>query len=79
MPLFKKTPMSPTTRDKASVPCDDWNVTKRINSRHEGRPESPVVPLEIASDPDVNLTGGLTLLFHLERKVEFHGPIRDDV
>ena len=55
------------------------NVTLRINSRHEGRPESPVEPLEIAPDPYLNLTGGLTPLFHLEREAQFHGPTRDDI
>ena len=76
---FEKTPMSPSTRDKASFPCKDWNVTQRINSRHEGRTESPVAPLEIAPDPYLNTTGGLTPLCHLERKAEFHAPTRDDV
>ena len=74
MPPFEKTPMSLSTQDKATFPCQDWNVTLDINSRHELRTESPVAPLEIAPDTYLNSTGGLTPLFHLEREVEFHDP-----
>ena len=76
---IQKTLMSPSTRDKTSFPCNDSNVTPRINSRHKGRPESPVAPLEIAPDPYLNSTGGLTPLCHLEREAEFYAPTRDDV
>ena len=71
---FEKTPMSPSTRDKASFPCNNSNVTLSINSRHDGRTESPVAPLEIARDPYLNSIEGLTPLFHLDREVEVHAP-----
>ena len=76
---FEKTLMSPSTRDKTTFPCNDSNVTPSINSRHEGRTESPVAPLEIVPDPYLNTTGGLTPLLHLEREVEFHAPTRYDI
>ena len=41
--------------------------------------ESSVEPLEIAPEPYLNSTGGLTPLFHLEREAEFHAPTRDDI
>ena len=76
---FEKTPMmSPSTRNKASIPCNNSNVTPSINSQHERRTESPVAPLEIAHDPYLNSTGGLTPLSHLEREAEFHASTRDD-
>ena len=34
MPPYEKTLMSPSTRDKASFPYNDANVTPKINSRH---------------------------------------------
>ena len=71
---IQKEPMSPSTRDKASFPCNDLNVNPRINSRHKGRTESHRAPLEISPDPYLNSTGGLTPLFHLEREAEFHAP-----
>ena len=76
---FKKTPMSPSTRHKASFPCNDLNVTQSINSRQEGRTVNPVATLKIDPDPYLNSTGGLTPLFHLEREAEFHVPTRKDV
>ena len=79
MPPFEKTPMSLSTQDKASFPCKDSNVTPRINSQHEGRPESPLAPLEIDPDPYLNTTGGLTPLCHIEREAEFHAPTRADI
>ena len=79
MPPFEKTLMSPSTQDKASFPCNDANFTPRINSRHEGRTESPVAPLEIDPDPYLNSTGGLTPLFQFEQEEEFHVPTRKDI
>ena len=77
-PLFSKTPMFPSTRDEASFPCNNSNVTPSINSQHEGRTERPVASLEMDRDPYLNSTGGLTPLFHLEREAEFHAPTRDN-
>ena len=79
MPPIEKTPMSSSTQDMASFTCKDANVTPSINSRHEGRTESPVALLELAHDPYLNLTGGLTPLFHFEWEEEFHAPTRDDI
>ena len=76
---FKKTLMSLSTQDKTTFPCNYSNVTPSINSRHEGKTERPVAPLEIDPEPYLNTTGGLTPLFHLEREAEFHAPTRDNV
>ena len=38
-----------------------------------------MAPLETAPDPYLNMTGGLTPLFHLEQEAKFHAPALDDV
>ena len=38
-----------------------------------------MAPLEIAPDPYLNSTGGLTPLLHLKKEAEFHAPTQDDV
>ena len=37
-----------------------------------------MAPLEIAPDPYLNSTGGLTPLFHFEREAEFHVSTLDE-
>ena len=37
-----------------------------------------MAPLETAPDPYLNMTGGLTPLFHLEREAKFHAPALED-
>ena len=41
-------------------PCTDSTVTLRIDSKHDGRCDSPVAPQEKATDPYVTSTGSLT-------------------
>ena len=63
-----KNPDVPTHSRYTCFPCTDSTVTLRIDSKHDGRCDSPVAPREKATDPYVNPTGSLTLLFQLERQ-----------
>ena len=59
-------------------PCNDSTVMPSINSKHDGRCDSPVAPREKAIDPYVNSTGSLALLLQLERKADLHVSIQDE-
>ena len=59
-------------------PCNDSTDMPSINSKHDGRCDSPVAPWEKAIDPYVNSTGSLTLLFQLERKADLHVSTPDE-
>ena len=73
-----KNPDVPTHSRYTCFPCTDSTVTLRIDSKHDGRCDSPVAPREKATDPSANPTGSLTLLFQLERKADFHVSISDE-
>ena len=64
--------MSLCTLDTPDSPATDSTVTPRTDSKYHGRCDSPVAPREKATDPYVNLTGSLTLLFQLERRANLH-------
>ena len=53
-----------------SLPYTDSTVTPRIDSKLDGRCDSPVAPLEKATDPYVKETGTLTLFFQLENRAD---------
>ena len=67
-----KDPDVPMHTRYTKIPCTDLTVTPRIDAKQDGRCDSPVAPLEKATNPNVNTTGILTLLFQLERKAELH-------
>ena len=52
-------------------------VTLRINSKHDGRCDSPVTPWEKAIYLYVNSIGSLILLFQLKRKMDLHVSTQD--
>ena len=54
------------------LPGTDSTVTPRIDSKHDGWCDNPVAPRDKATDPYVNPTGNLTLLFQLERRADLH-------
>ena len=60
------------------LPCTDSMVTPRIDSKHDGSSDSPVAPRKNATNPYVNLTGKLTLLFQLERRADLHASTQDE-
>ena len=72
VPPFEKTSMSQCTPDTPDSPATDSMVIPRINSKHDGGCDSPVAPGDKATDPYVNPTGRLTLLFQLERRADVH-------
>ena len=53
-------------------------VTPRIDSKHDDWYDTLEAPREKATDPYVNTTGSLTLLFQLERKANLHVSTRDE-
>ena len=53
-----------------SLPYTDSTVTPRIDSKLDGRCDSPVAPREKATDPYVKETGTLTLFFQLENRAD---------
>ena len=73
-----KHPDVPMPSSYTSLPCTALTVTPRIDSKHDGRCDSPVAPQKKAIDPYANLTGSLTLLSKLERRVDFHVSTRDE-
>ena len=66
------------TRKKAAFPCSGLNAGSSFISQDEGMFESPVETLEKALGPRLIWTGGLTSLWHLERKAEFNASKGDD-
>ena len=54
-------------------------VTPSIDSKHDGKCDSPVAPQEKATDPYANSTVSLTLLLQLERKANIHVSTQDEV
>ena len=75
VPLFQKMPMSQCTPDTPDSLASDSTVTTRTNSKHDGGCDSPVAPREKATDPYVNPTGSLILLFLLQRRADVHVSI----
>ena len=73
-----KDPDVPMHTRYTKIPCTDLTVTPRIDAKQDGRCDSPVAPREKATDPYVNPTGSLTLLFQLERRVHLHVSTRDE-
>ena len=49
-----KDPDVPIQSRSNRLPCTDWTVTPRIDSKHNGMCDSPVAPREKANDPYVN-------------------------
>ena len=62
--------------DEDLGPGTDSTFARRIDSENNGRCDSPVEPREKATDPYVNPTGNLTLLFQLERRADLHVSTR---
>ena len=54
------------------TPLQLMTFTPRTHSKHGGRCDRPVAPREKGTDPYVNLTGSLTLLFQLKRRSNLH-------
>ena len=52
-------------------------VTPRIDSKLHSGCDSPVAPTEKATNPYVNPTINLTVIFQLGRRVYLHVPTRD--
>ena len=73
-----KGPRCPNALQIHMIPWTDSTVTLRINSQHDGRYDSPVTPGEKATDPYVNTTGSLKLLFQLEKRADLHVSTRDE-
>ena len=67
-----KHPDVPMPSSYTSLPCTALTVTPRIDSKHDGRCDSPVAPREKATDPYANSTGNLTLLLECRRKADLH-------
>ena len=67
-----KRPQYPNPLQIHQLPCIDSMITPRIDSKHDGMCDRPVVPREKATDPFVNSTGSMTLLFLLERRLHLH-------
>ena len=74
-----KDPDVPMHSGHTGLPCTDSTVTPRINSKHNGKCDSPVAPQEKVNDPYVNPTGSLILLFQLERRADLHASTRGEV
>ena len=75
-----KRPRCPHSLEISSDSPAMTRMQPRVSTQqHEGRTEIPMAPLEIAPDPYLNSTGGLTPLLHLKKEAEFHAPTQDDV
>ena len=77
MPPFQKI-QCPNVLNKHLIPGTDSTVTPRMDSKLHSRCNSPVAPQEEASDPYINPTVSLTMLFQLERRVDLHVSTRDE-
>ena len=75
VPPFQMTLMSQWTPDTPDSPATDSTVASRTDSKHDGGCDSPVAPREKATDPYVNPTGSLILLFLLQRRADVHVSI----